>query len=56
MAHKIKHATPEEALKGKSDAELEQELKVLLCMDNGGGILADNIINELDRRAVKPTK
>lgn len=53
MEHKIKHCTPEEALKGKSDTELEQELKILLTMDNGGGVLADNIINELDRRSKK---
>jgi hypothetical protein len=47
----VKHSLPEEALKGKPDEVLEKELKVLLTMSNSGGILSNDIINELDRRA-----
>lgn len=35
---------------GKSDEELEKQLNVYLCMDNAGGKLADDVIEELFRR------
>jgi hypothetical protein len=53
MAHEIKNVKVEEALKNKSNEQLEKELKVLMVMSNGGGLLADDIINELDRRSPK---
>jgi hypothetical protein len=30
--------------------ELNQDLKVLLCGDNNGGMLADDILAELEKR------
>lgn len=37
-------------LASKSDEELNKELNILLTMDNNGGMLANNIMAELDRR------
>lgn len=46
----------EEHFKKKSTIELEQELSVLLMMDGNGGLLADDIIEELDRRILIDSK
>lgn len=51
MSSSIKHITPEEAFKDKPDEVLQKELRVLLTMSNSGGILSNDILNELDRRA-----
>lgn len=40
----------ENYFKNKSTEELNKMLKVLLCGDNGGGMLADDIILELKKR------
>jgi hypothetical protein len=34
----------------KTTAELKKELDVLLCMDNNGGMLANDLIEEIDKR------
>lgn len=42
----------ENYFKTKTSAELEEKLWVLLCGSNGGGLLANDIIDELEKRKI----